>query len=70
MAELRRRYPERVEAKHRLYEQYAAGMTEVIYLSSNSEGDDGGAGDKGHGCLIGELTKSKWERIKNETNSE
>ena len=63
MAELRRRYPERVEAEHRLYEQYAAGMTEVIYLSSS-------AGEKGHGRLIGELTVSEWERIENETNSE
>ena len=70
MAELRRHYPERVEAKHRLYEQYAAGMTEVIYLSSNSEGDEGGAGEKGHGRLIGELIESEWERIENETNSQ
>lgn len=36
MAELRRHYPERIEAERQIYEEYAPGRTEVIDLSSTT----------------------------------
>lgn len=67
MADLRRRYLERVEAERRLYEEYAARRMNAIDLSSDSDSD---ADDEGHGRLIGRLTELDLESIENETDGE
>lgn len=72
MTELRRLYLERAEAKRRLYEQYKAGVTEVVDLcSSDSDGDVGGngagQGRRGGACEDG-MTESNCERLANESD--